>query len=135
MSVQKIESGRAAYAYKEVEKHMTKYPQDAAEYAAYLKKIPSMIQVNGLGQALAFCFSKNKYRPIYDQIESWMKEEPLNRLGAYENGTMIEKIISLDSASYRAVTREVLALLSWMVRFAEGLKETIPATEQKDVVS
>jgi len=32
-------------------------------------------------------------------------------------------VISCDSATYRHITREILAFLNWLKRFAEGLIE------------
>ena len=45
------------------------------EYRSYLKKMPAMVQVNGLGETLAFYYAKDgAYRVIYEQIAEWIKK-------------------------------------------------------------
>jgi len=34
---------------------------------------------------------------------------------------MVEKIISLESDAYRAITKEVMEFINWIRRFAEGM--------------
>lgn len=123
-----LEQGRAAKAYE--------YAQEGAklskkkEYKSYVKKMPMMIKVNGLGAAVAFAFSKgakdgqpNKSTPwglIYHQLEEWLGEKGMIRNG---QGSFAHLLTEMDSAQYRAVTNEALALLNWMRRFAEGMIE------------
>ena len=48
-----IENGRAAYAYNAVDEFIQKHPDKKENYRSYIKRLPSIIQTNGLGQALA----------------------------------------------------------------------------------
>lgn len=124
-----IENGRAAFAYEAVEAYINQYANDdkkKKEYRSYLKKLPAMIQVNGLGQSLAFCFANNNrpYGDIYSQIESGVRQQQEGIISRYEqNGRMkfIEIITKMDSRDYRVITNEVMALLNWMRRFADGM--------------
>lgn len=59
--MQQIEGGRASFAFQEVKKAVDQLDKDSTKvklYSSYLKRLPSMIQVNGLGQAMAFYYSK-----------------------------------------------------------------------------
>ncbi len=117
----KIENGRAAYAFDAVYEAVNKPSIKSSEYRSYVKKLPAMIQVNGLGQTLAFCYSKGgAYKEIYDQIYGWLlKNNP--KLFPEKNEEFVKAVINKNSSEYRVITMEVLALLNWMRRFAEGM--------------
>lgn len=129
MSIQGIEQGRAAYAFDEVKgyiaKHSAKHSaKQRNEYRSYIKKMPSMIQVNGLGQTLAFFFSKGGvYLEIYDQVAKWIKQKypDFFKNSGEEAKAFVEMVVKRESKDYRLLTMEVLALLNWMRRFAEGM--------------
>ncbi|WNS77426.1 type III-B CRISPR module-associated protein Cmr5 [Bacillus sp. DTU_2020_1000418_1_SI_GHA_SEK_038] len=116
-----IENGRAAYAFGEVKRIVESGNHNNKKYRSYVKKIPSLIQVNGLGQTLAFCFQKKKeYLAIYQQIHRWLKETH----GEYfidESKELVEVVVSLKSSEYRMLTMETIALLNWMRKFADGM--------------
>lgn len=126
--VRAIANERAAYAFEKVkgfvnaEKDNT---QTQKEYRSYLKKMPAMVQVNGLGETLAFYYAKDgAYRVIYEQIAEWIRKSmrPLIHKGEKEGKKeFIEILVNMKSPEYRLVTMEVLALLNWMHRFAEGM--------------
>jgi CRISPR-associated protein Cmr5 len=121
-----LEQGRAKYAYDRVYEANSQLGKDAKEYKAYIKKMPMYIKINGLGAAMAFAFykkSKNKsWRLLYEDIEGWLEKDHKALIDFNENG-LVSRLIEEDSATYRAVTIEVLALLSWLKRFADGLIE------------
>jgi CRISPR-associated protein Cmr5 len=123
-----IENGRAKYAFETVSRFVelnSTRENELKEYRSYVKKLPAMIQVNGLGQTLAFCYAKgNQYKAIYDQIETWVslkQNEIINRYEQNENMEFVQIIVSMNSNDYRIISNEVLALLSWMRRFADGM--------------
>lgn len=144
--IQGIEQGRAKTAYDCVvkakedieqkirednkdesdEKLKEKIDKKQKEYKSYAKKIPMMIKTNGLGATLAFIKSKRKktYDYIYDNIVEWLiQKDPKKLLELKPNEELMDRVISINSPEYRAVTIEVLAFLSWLRRFAEGLIE------------
>lgn len=123
-----IEQGRASFAYTCAEKGkgIKKY----SEYKSYTKKIPMMIKTNGLGAAFAFVKSKGSadkkksgfaYTLLYEQTTDWLKQDPKKLIALHDDDDLVEKIITLTSQEYRAVTIEVLAFFNWLKRFAEGL--------------
>jgi CRISPR-associated protein Cmr5 len=115
------------------------------KYKSYVKKIPSMILSNGLGQTLAFVISKrqkpkkkdgqkhnpgssenpkNAYDLIYQQLTEYIKSDHTARIKMpQEKNDLVEWVISCNSSTYRYITQEILALLNWLKRFAEGLIE------------
>ncbi len=154
--VKSLEQKRASFAYEKAEEGLEisektgKIGQDYYEdkdkmYAAYARKIPSLIKTNGLAPALAFVFSKRKkpdhknnkkippgekenpknaYDLLYLHIYQWLVEERKllkTNLKDEDNFSLIKALVNCDSSTYRHLTLEVLALLGWIKRFSEGL--------------
>jgi CRISPR-associated protein Cmr5 len=135
-NITKLEKGRAEFAYKcAVEAKDKEDKNFKSEYRSHVKKIPTMILSNGLGQTLAFIKSKSKegnaYELIYKQITDYMKSEHPSRINMPNGEDDLTKwVINVDSSTYRYITQEILAFLNWLRRFAEGLiKEKEDANE------
>jgi len=132
-TIKQSELDRAKYAYDCVNK--VKDKEFKGNYKSYVKKIPTLIQVNGLAGTFAFVFSKKgegskqkeAYRTIYQQVDKWLKKNYKNN----DETELIEWIITRDPKLYKAITIEVLALFSWLRRFAEGMIEGEEANEQE----
>jgi CRISPR-associated protein Cmr5 len=127
-----IERERARFAYECAERG--KDLNKSKEYKAYIKKIPMLIKSNGLASALAFVKAKSTtetskagyaYYVINEQLTQWLKQEPKGILSDKLNNNvdLVKAVLELNSDEYRAVTNEVLAFLTWLKRFAEGLIE------------
>ena len=103
------------------------YKKLIESYRSYVKKLPQMILFNGLGQTLAFIYSKkekgNAYEFIYSHISQYLESECTARISKQRDKDLVEWVISLDSLEYRYVTEEVIAFLNWLRRFAEGMIE------------
>ena len=134
--IKKLENGRAAFAYQcveEAKKPGANYKYKQSDYRGYIKKIPVLIQTNGLGNTLAFIISKgnanntkkknNAYDLIYEQITQWLRTKESGYELWPENKGLLEFVISMPSTPYRQITYEVLALLNWLRRLAEGMIE------------
>ncbi|BBW98380.1 type III-B CRISPR module-associated protein Cmr5 [Geobacillus icigianus] len=118
-----IENGRAAFAFQEVKRAKEQLRENFETYRSYVKKMPSLIQVNGLGQTLAFYFQKkkqNEYKVIYHTLAQWMKEQFPDQFSS-GNEELVEVVVHLSSAEYRLWTMEAVALLDWMRKFADGM--------------
>jgi CRISPR-associated protein Cmr5 len=133
-----LEQGRAKFAYdKALEGSKIK---NKKEYKAYVRKIPTLIKTNGLGETFAFVKAKKvkkaeetdkaafAYYLIYDQTSQWLKEKKLLK----PNTDLVEWLVTLDSPTYRAVTNEVISLFKWLSRFSEGLIEGELENEEQD---
>jgi CRISPR type III-B/RAMP module-associated protein Cmr5 len=66
-----IEQKRASTAFE-----FAKNAATLKNYSSYAKKMPMYILNNGLLNALAFAYSKNDWKPLYEDIEKWLNEEP-----------------------------------------------------------
>ncbi len=93
-----------------------------AKYGTLVRKMPSYILTNGLGQTLAFLKARGRSEPdseheiLYEQLSGWLRE----RLSI--NDDILGWIIQhADSRQYRYATMETLAFLQWLKRFAEAI--------------
>lgn len=146
-TIRKLEHSRVEFAYncasagKEIMKGKTLesifYKDD--KYKSYVQKLPMLIKNNGLAPSIAFYYSnrrkdkkagfeenpRNAYDLIYKQLVDWLKQEPniliAERLNNGED--LLKVLISINSSEYRSLNHEVLALVKWVKRFAEGLIE------------
>lgn len=119
-----IEQGRAKKAYD-----FAQEGNKLKNYDSYVKKVPMMIKVNGLGATFAFIKSKDEiaYKKIYEQTSEWLQEKGL----VQKNVDLIDDIISKNSTNYRLITNEVLALFSWLKRFVRDSDEVSKESEKK----
>lgn len=155
----KLEQGRAAFAYECAEQakqchdrvdSFDYFPNQyfkASNYSSYVKNLPMLIKVNGLGSAFAFVRSKgakvkkergrvitpgerdnpkNAYDLLYEQIAHWIKTQKEYLLIPTDgqistDDDFVKQVINLDSAPYRTLTIEILALINWLKRFSVAL--------------
>ena len=122
-----------------------KYFKTSKYYKSYVKKVPTLIQVNGLAGTFAFIYSKmtknkdnkekgtieNPYGDwdlIYFQTWKWLNK---NYKSHEKDKELVEWIVNIENPKlYKAITVEVLALFSWLKRFAEGMIEGEENNEQ-----
>jgi CRISPR-associated protein Cmr5 len=131
--IRNIEQGRAKKAYDyvlEIKKDFQ--DENAKKYKSYVKKLPMYIYSNGLGAALSFALQKGKsdnnnaWGRLYNQINEWIRENKSFLLGDNPSTDLAAVVISRNSPEYRALTIEIISLLTWLRRFAEGLIEGEP---------
>lgn len=141
-NLKQLEGGRAAFAYQCVKDAQQAFGNDERgqkgqkAYKSYAKKIPMLIKTNGLGATFSFILSKQKnepekkeyaYKLLYDKTTEWLNKEDKRYLLAgteietEDDDALVARLIKLPSHRYRAVTVEVIALFSWLRRFADGL--------------
>ncbi len=125
---QSLEQKRASHAWKAV-KDVKEHHKDFEEkYKPIAAGSPADIQINGLGQTLAFWLAKAnskkpkpQYKAIYEHVSSWIKEQLKKEIVAMPNSDLLEWLISnATTDQYRRVTAEASAYLVWLKRFAEG---------------
>ena len=115
-----IEGKRALFAFRCVEE-----AGDGDKYRSLVKKMPAYIKSNGLGQTLGFLFSKHtdnsEHKLLLDQFRQYLiffQFIPENKVDLKD---FIECLITIDPFQYQYATFEVLNLLNWLRRFAEGM--------------
>ena len=107
------EQKRAKQAWQDVHSDVK---DQKKEYKSLVAGAPADIQINGLGQTLAFWKSKGKseHNTLYRHLSSWVIRE----MG--EQGDFLQWITETDSVRYRQATVEALAYLGWLKRFAQA---------------
>ena len=126
-----MEQERAQFAWRNV----SALPESLkGKYKDIVRKFPSLVQNNGLGQALAFLLAKGtdkkgekpdqskEHGRLYLHLQEWICEDqrllPEEKKGPF---WLIGGLIAVDSTRYRHVTLEVLGISGWLKRFAEAL--------------
>lgn len=107
------EQARACHAWDNIEKVKT----NQKEYGTLARKLPALIQTNGLGQTLAFLRSKpdkRHFKMLYQHVSNWV----IAQVGG--SGDLLEWVIRQDSSQYRRATTEAIAYAMWLRRFAEA---------------
>ncbi len=121
----------AHLAFKFVKEVKENYKDDVeGKYISYVKKLPIAIKTNGLLAAMSFEFAKSG--------ENWESEKPekkthgllLNHIARFwdkdNNEELIREMVSWNSLTVIRKTDEIIALLNWMRRFAEGMLKEEP---------
>ncbi len=128
---QSLEQERAKFAWDSIRQVGN---DSKKEYGSLVKRAPADIQVNGLGQTLAFWRAKgyknghpqNKADDqLLEHVCSWLVK-PERGLGIASNQpTNGNKVLywiahTANSDQYRRATSEAIAYLLWLKRFAEA---------------
>jgi CRISPR-associated protein Cmr5 len=116
-----IDRDRAAFAWDKI-CHTKKNQSDNfhKKYGSLARKMPTLIQVNGLAQTLAFLKDKAKENDHQNLMVKNLSEWICNRFNLGTGDLLSEHILKMDSQHYRLITNESLAFLQWLKRFAEA---------------
>jgi CRISPR-associated protein Cmr5 len=134
---QTLSQRRASFALEQVKSiRGQEYDGEVRSYAASL---PAMIQMNGFGQALAFCRSKRgqgksdrAYQALYDLVSEWLIKEGQPYAGKDD---ALAGVTSESMSAYRLAQTEALALLEWVKRFASAYIEKKPGNGGDDAAA
>lgn len=120
------ESNRANTAYRCAKQGIDNYGE---KYESIVGKLPMQILNNGLGESIAFHFSKckklktdgtyNAHWYVCEQLRKWLVDQ--HYLCSLNTAAFALEVVSLSVADSRMVTNEMLAFLSWLRRFTDGL--------------
>jgi len=93
------------------------------KYCQAVKGAMADIQINGLGQAMAFWNAKGKkpseahYKQLMENVSDWV----MKRVKPAETRSLLDWVInSASTEEYRRATSEAMAFLAWLKRFAEA---------------
>lgn len=132
--IQLMEQKRARFALERVKAACADKAVVDSEFKAYIRRLPAMIQTNGLGQALAFYNARRKkqaaYRHIVDLVNDWLCQ-PNMPYEKYRDEGALAGITTEDMFRYRQADGELRALLSWLKKFAEAYCENSSEGAQK----
>lgn len=120
--INSINNKRAKFAYDELQK----ISNGKSKFRSLARSFPTMVQVNGLTAAVAFLFSKksekNEQGRMYDIIYQWLQKPEC--IYKFEESDLMCAVTKMNSEELRLATTEVMALLVWVKRFAEGMFES-----------
>lgn len=136
-----LEQKRAEYAFKIVEK--VKNSKYASDFSGLVAKIPSYILTNGLGNTIAFLFSKGEdnHLTVAGVMADWiLRNTRLNKsddIGNFKDdwifakdevkknlGEILKKLVlDVNMHQYTVITNELLSLFTWLKRFCDGMIE------------
>jgi CRISPR-associated protein Cmr5 len=118
-----IDQDRANYAWDCINKikSLNEEPLEK-KYRSFVNKSSALVLTNGLGNTLAFYRSKYEgtspeaqaYKNLYKHIDDWLKKQFIIDQDVTQ-WILSEKTSSLDVIR---ATKEVLAFISWLKRFA-----------------
>ena len=124
---------RAAFVMTSVKSVIARLDEkQQKEFKSYVQGLPAMVQINGLGQAIAFYRShftltdKTKkgaaaYSALYDILNDWLcGDMPLS---VYPKGDLLDCIVSHDMHDYRLAQSELQSLLVWLKNMTVALVE------------
>jgi CRISPR-associated protein Cmr5 len=115
-----IEQLRFKSAYNDAQDGISKVGQD--EYSSFVNELPMLIKVNGLGAAIAYASYKNEASKLVNaQLTKWLNEETNLHLLGKISDRLDFALLKCDSTTYKSVTRELLAYITWLRRFAKAL--------------
>lgn len=108
---------RAARAWAWV--HEVKGKTYETRYGTLARKLPSYLQVSGLGQTMAFLFSRGTdtgERALYEHLSGHLRAH--FKFGGRD---AMEMIFQMSPSQYRQASQEAAFFAEWLKRFADGL--------------
>ena len=121
---QAVQQQRAKFALDQVKERMVAYHREKEsdkwqkEFVSYANALPAMIQMNGLGQAMAFCrYKGGRHEDLYQLLSEWLRGtgQPYH---SYHD--LLDGITASDMHHYRLAQVESQALLNWVKKFAKA---------------
>ena len=121
-----LHSDRPAWAWTKVNEANNR-GKVTANYAIQVRKLPARIQTNGLGQTLAFLYSKGKHQG--DKGETVLllhlgeRIKPLlqSDRDLSQVDQIMKALVDMTPDEYRRCTHELMVSAEWLKRFADGL--------------
>lgn len=129
---QTLEQKRAAMAWEHIDEVDKADASTQEKYATLAKKLPAMIQINGLGVTLAFLLAKGKeeHKLIYNHVAKWVCaylsiERPddfddlLDRVRK-QKPELLNVVRQESMNTYRRATVEAIEYGIWIKRYVEA---------------
>ncbi len=120
---QTLDQQRAKRAWDDIQSVANRLDDFRKKYGSLARKVPMLVLTNGLGQTLAFLRSKGKddqsdeHNVLFRHLSAWTISQVASNTS---NESLLEWVLTQDSATYRRATTEALAYLIWLKRFAEA---------------
>lgn len=128
------EEERSVQAWKDVRGILAKDEDVKKRYRSLSLGLPAMIMNEGLGQALAFLYSKSFKKgeiqecgdsELFRHLSSWLAAKIDKKPTEEKKKNLLEHCINAEngwtSAQIRMATRESLAYMQWNRRYSQGM--------------
>lgn len=122
---QTLEQKRAAAAWMAIEQVTSDTQQK--KYGTLARKLPAMIQMNGLGSTLAFLQSKGKNKAddghtlIFNHLSVWVLEQMgLSNTYRDKKQGLMQLVRDAGMSEYRRATVEAIEYGIWLKRYVEA---------------
>lgn len=121
-----------------IQSDQQKFTNERGEFRSHVRNLPAMIHSNGLGQAIAFYYSKQdkkSYLALCNILADWLLGEsniyalPAT-LTTKDGEALLKTITENDMYAYLNAQAEALAYLEWVKKFAEALIENTGKTHE-----
>lgn len=113
MGLRSLEQERARFAWDAVGKVDEKFEK---EYKSLVKKAPTLIMTNGLGNTLGYLKAKGRghHNKLVTDIDGWGAKRGIG------NGDVLQWIMAESTTSFDVMqaSKEILNMLNWLKRFA-----------------
>jgi len=122
-----IQQRRAAFALSQVQAVAEKCsPEVQKRFKAYSNSFPAMMQMNGIGQALAFAYQKSNgetdenrgWQLIFQVCQRWLLEH--STIWQSRSEPLMNVLTTGSQEQYQLAQAEVQALFSWVKDFARA---------------
>jgi CRISPR-associated protein Cmr5 len=120
---QTLEQARAAAAWDDIEIVDKQHKGQQPKYGTLARKLPAMIQINGLGTTLAFLLAKGKRKAddghtlIFKHISVWVLAQ-LKQTKSYDD--LMALVRDVETDVYRRATTEAIEYGIWLKRYVEA---------------
>ena len=116
---------RAKWAWDSVSKAHEEGGKIESRYGTLARKLPAMLHTSGLGQTLAFLYSKRQGngdpKTGDGLLLDHLRERLIDVFGvSFEGRTLVEAVLDLNPSKYRLASYEIRESALWLKRFAEG---------------
>ncbi|MGC1246155.1 MAG: type III-B CRISPR module-associated protein Cmr5 [Spirulinaceae cyanobacterium] len=120
-----LDRKRAKIAWENIKEIKQQSPEQQKKYGTIAYKLPTLIQVNGLAQTLAFLKAKGEthHKKALKHLSDWVcKRFQWHNDTDLNDTDLLGKLLlqNTDTQQYRLATAEALAFLQWLKRFAEA---------------
>lgn len=121
---QTLEQKRAQYAHSFITQDCENV--DRAKLLTLIRKTPTMIIQNGLGQSLAFLLAdagdnrQEASYQLYSFMQTWLCKEGQPARVYTGDADLISQLIKNQRSDYIRAQQEILALFNWLKKFADA---------------
>jgi len=115
---QTLEQQRAKHGWADVEEAEKQLGNDKEKYGTLARKLPAMIQMNGLASTLAFFKAKGKseHKMIVKHLSIWVLGQV--KVGSHKD--LIDLVRNESVETYRRATAESIEYGIWLKRYVEA---------------